>query len=300
MRNFESDKLKMYMTVAACMNKNTGLWQTLPYLADSVTLLNTNINVIGHNEAIQTEDLSGYALQKKNKRQDLETIALFVAMQLKSYAMVNQNESLFNQMKYTPTGFKQSRAKDLVFDAGTILTTATENMPAIINFGITQAVLDDMQTKIGVFAGLLNAPADERNAQKDATAIIKKTIRETDTLLKHRLDYQMLVFKETEPVFYTNYILDRKINSSPTIKLAMRCLVVDAATNKPLPGALVTLKDHNIKRKTSPNGQILIRNLKEGKHTVSIVLAGYQPATSEVTHIKGETTLVTVDIVKSE
>ena len=76
----------------------------------------------------------------------------------------------------------------------------------------------------------------------------------------------------------------------------MRVKTIDSQSKQPVKGALIKIKDHKINRKTSPLGQILIRNLKEGAHQIEITAPGYQPQTLQATRVKGKTVIATAEL----
>jgi hypothetical protein len=69
-------------------------------------------------------------------------------------------------------------------------------------------------------------------------------------------------------------------------------LVVDAATNKPLPSVHVTIDGTATNVRTNRDGRFYVRGVRPGTHTIEIRAVGYTPRTKNVRVAYGPSTSV--------
>ena len=296
MKDAQSNKLKMYDSVRMALNKHSAEWNGIPYLNNTITEFYAIIQEIIPTAVEQLNDIKAYGGQKKVYRNALQDSMYLCSSLIGAYALASQNQSLFDEVKMSKTSLIRRRDKILSFDAKELLGTITQHEAALALYGITPAVKADFEQKIMNFDNALNSPLQERKQNREATQKLTQIFAKADNLLRYRLDAQMLIYKESNSFLYTYYNQVRKIIHSPTIKLAMRVKTIDSQSKQPVKGALIKIKDHKINRKTSPLGQILIRNLKEGAHQIEITAPGYQPQTLQATRVKGKTVIATAEL----
>ncbi|HEX6134971.1 MAG TPA: SusC/RagA family TonB-linked outer membrane protein [Longimicrobiales bacterium] len=73
-------------------------------------------------------------------------------------------------------------------------------------------------------------------------------------------------------------------------------VVLDAATNRPLPGAQITIVGPNLTQITNDQGRYLILNVPAGQHTMRLELLGYNAITRDITVTAGQATTVNLTV----
>src|SRR5690606_16766328 len=73
-------------------------------------------------------------------------------------------------------------------------------------------------------------------------------------------------------------------------------IVLDAATNRPLPGAAVVVEGTNLSQVTNDQGRYLILNVPAGQHTMRLQLLGYNEVSRSFTVTAGQTVTVNLTV----
>jgi len=244
-----------------------------------------------------TQDVTGAAADKQQKRDIVEEKTWFVACRIKSYATVSNNKDLSKAINFSRSVLDTCAAKTLLGHANNMHLLANTHKTALANYGITTNLLSDFQTKIDAFSLVINKPAAVWSTKREAYPALTRIYQQLQILIKNRLDMDMMVFAGTNPDFYNGYLNARVVYDTPSQTMALRLTVLNQETHQPIEGVNVHIPDANINRTTSPSGVCEVQNLSEGNHTIDFDHPEYNPFNYTVIIVSGQLTNVTVEMV---
>jgi len=309
----QENKLTMYYAVKIVNERFQSTWITNTVYAATYNLWVSKLVLIEQNRDAQTLETTGVTTDKNNKRSLMVDKADFIQNRLQSYADVVNNVELLESISYSPTKMKLARDTDIVGICNTILSRANANATAIVAYGVTAAMITELQTAITAYSVALAKPTMAKSQTKNATENLIKLFKETDKLLTKRLDLDIELFKNTKPDFYSQYKTSRIIiPKGARSGLAVMGNVLLVGTNEPIKGVAFTFTPENnavlksaltsvntIVKKSAEKGSFRISNMAEGTYNVTIKKLGFKDQQITINVVKGETTTLKIEMEKN-
>lgn len=205
MTSDQINKLNMYEAVQAFVAGTQSTWTSIAAIGTSKQEFDNKIAAIRTERQKQEKDASGLVTERKLIRETLTRQTLKVSGALLAYASATGNAELMAVADYSPSNLSQSRNNIFYDKARLIYEAASPLATQLADYNLAAADLTQLQTMLGQF---LTAIPKRRNAtatSKSATAAIRALFKETDLLLKNKLDMLMLSFRISNPDFYANY-----------------------------------------------------------------------------------------------
>lgn len=309
----QEDYLSMMYSVKNTCEKYQATWTTIAAFAASYNLFAAKFPLIEQNRDAQMLETTGITEDKNNKRLIMVDKAAFMQNRLKSLSNVTNNPELFNSVNYTPTKMKMARDTEIVGICNTILTRATANATALANYGVTAAMITELQTAITNYSATLAKPKTAITQTKTATENLAKLFKETDDILTKRLDLDIELFKVSKPEFYSQYISSRIVISTGGTKMSLLGNVTMAETGEPLKGVTFTFMPENngmmksaamasvdtMVKKSAEKGNFRIPSLPEGTYSVIAKKIGFKDQVVTIIVTNGETTNLKIEMEKN-
>jgi hypothetical protein len=297
MKKHQSDILKMYSSTYAVLQKFNSVWNTNVPFSDAVDALLDFIETINNLHTIQTQDNKGITADKKNTRRKLEARAFNISRTVVFYATVTENNKLYTQAYFPRSRFTLARDNELGGICKQVHKAASDNAAALLPYGLTAAMLNDLNVLISDFTSYISRPSGARIDRKEATAEMKKTFKAADALLKNQLDNGMELYSSSNKDFFTQYTKARIIVNSGTQTRALKISFFEENSNVILAGVKSKVSGKSI-RPSGRKGINFVQHLEEGSHSIESTLEGYEAATAEFNIVKGETTKLIVKLKK--
>ena len=230
---------------------------------------------------------------------------------LQSYANVVNNPELLESIKYSASDLKKSRDTDVVGICNTVLAKATANAAAIVTYGVTAAMITELQAAITAYSATLAKPMAAKSQTKTATENLTKLFKEADDLLTKRLDLDIELFKTSKPDFYSQYKTARIVISTAGGATSVLGNVTIAGSSEPIKGATFSFTIENnglmkaataettkpIVKKSATKGNFRTK-LPEGIYNVIVKKIGFKEQSMTITVANGETTNLKVELEK--
>jgi hypothetical protein len=225
MKQNQENKLSMYLVVQKVCADNNSVWNGVAACVTAMAELETKINAIVAARQVQENDTKGIAEDKSNRREKMIAKAMFVKGAVQAYATDTSNNELYKSVDYTVTEIRKvpdtiarDRALLIYNKANAIATNLT-------SYGISAAILTELQNSINDFAGIMASPRTAKSLTKAATLEISELFDEADLIVKRKLDKLMVQFKESNEAFYNTYLNAREIidlgKGSKTIEVVL-------------------------------------------------------------------------------
>ena len=300
MNQRQEDHLSMYYTVRTTCDNNINVWSENVIFKAAYDLWEDKISGIEENRLKQQTILSGFTVDKANKRETMTDKALFIAKRLQSYANVSNNPILLSSVKYTLTDLKRARDTGVVGMCQIIYTMTSDYANDILPYGVTGAMITDLQTAITNFTASLSIPTVMMELVKTATENIARLFKEADELLINRMDLDIELFKTSDPDLFSAYKRTRMIISTGTRSVSVMGNVTMAETGEAMKGVVLTfvLQPSELMetaaakptvKKSAKKGNFRIASLPEGNYTVTVRKIGFREQVLSVIVTDGET-----------
>jgi len=292
MNKRQTRKLNMAITVLDNMDTNQSLWNTVPAISPKVESLRTITNRILQLEQTQQNDITGNREGKERKLATLAAKAIAIAKPLACFARDSENQTLLAEIDFELTHILQTKDLTAIDRSRTILDKATQHKTELIPYGITQAILDELEDAIDQFSQVMTTPRVARTLTKTATHAIKAEAGKLDTTLI-TLDQILTPFRTTKKTFYNTYINARQIIDTGSRNIMLRGKITDARTGIPIPGVIITIKRQGFRKTitSSKRGHYRFQMLHTSTYRITFVKDGYQTITDNNVGINAAKTL---------
>lgn len=245
MNSQQEDKLTMYYTVKSTNERFQPTWITNAVYAATYNLWAAKFALIEQNRDAQTIETTGVTTDKKNKRALMSEKAAFIQNRIQSYANVVNNVELLESVNYSTTKMAMARDTDIVGICNTILSRASANAVALVPYGVTAAIITELQAAITAYSAMVAKPKTVKSQTKTATENLTKLFKEADELLTKRLDLDIELFKTSKPDFYSQYKTARIITPTGGGATSVVGNVTVAGSGEPVKGAIFTFVAEN-------------------------------------------------------
>ena len=308
----QEDKFSMYYVVKNTCEKYQTTWTTNAVFAATYNLWVAKIPLIEQNRDAQTLETTGITTDKTAKRNSMTEKTLFMINRLQSYANVVNNPELLESIKYSASDLKKSRDTDVVGICNTVLAKSNANAAAIVTYGVTAAMITELQAAITAYSATLAKPKAAKSQTKTATENLTKLFKEADELLVKRLDLDIELFKTSKPEFYSQYKTARIIIPTGGGATSVLGSVSLAGSGEPLKGVSFTFVAENngmmkaastetvkpIVKKSADKGKFRA-SLPENTYKVIVEKIGYKKQEVTITVVNGETTNLNIELEKN-
>ena len=205
------NKLNMFEAVTAFLANTQATWTSIAAIGTAKTELDGKITAIRTERQKQEKDASGLVKERKLLRDTLMRQTLKVSGALMAYASAVNNAELMGVVDYPPSELGKAR-DNIFYDKARIIYEAAQPLATqLAGYNIVAADITQFQTLLGQFLVAIPKRRNATAVSKSATTAIGGLFKDTDAILKNKLDKLVLSFRVTNPDFYTNYLNARII-----------------------------------------------------------------------------------------
>jgi len=158
MTNKQESYLKMSLASVNYLNVNGGITISLPQFATYFEEIQTANGQIQLELVKQEADNSGDNIAKKQLRATLILQAGDISRRVVAYATNSNNIGLLNLVNYKDSDLKKSSDQKLVSSCRVICENANIYVSLLTEYGVTAAIITNLQTAINVFNNTIPTP----------------------------------------------------------------------------------------------------------------------------------------------
>ena len=307
----QENRLNMFITSRDYQASYTTITNALPnYSVNSVIFVNTILQIQAVSE-LQKMSKKGITEGKNRLKEALIVLAADSARKLVVYAKFSNNDTLAREVNLSE-GKLRKVADTAVKDYAQIVYDRIQPIvSALATYGITTTTQAALLNAINVYNAMIGKPGVGRVEISQATKqleVLFKTAEDALTIM----DTAIEIVKLTQPNFYNGYKSARKIIHSGSGSLAVKGLVTDAITGKPMKSVTVSFslnggtakvintsdKAADVVKKTAEKGGFNIKSLAMGVYQVTLKKMGYADQVVTVSVNAGEMSVVDVKMEK--
>jgi hypothetical protein len=193
------------------LEENQTIWESVPQFVNAVQLYNEKLERI----TISSEKQRSYTVGVLPKRNKYKSETLLMALQItatiRALAWDLQDLELYLKMKISKSALFTSANLDVLLKLDSIILVAGEYATQLSEYGVTPEIIEELQTRrdemtVGIFA-----PGFAILKRKDIGAIMSNHFKETEDLLKDKIDGLMEMFSTSQADFYNSFKNARKV-----------------------------------------------------------------------------------------
>lgn len=201
----------MYNAVSALAKVNAAKISQVPAFTTAVTEFEEMLAAITAKENERGNKMAGKIDSRDKTEDELVGAIMQTASGLFAYARRAGLVDMKEQTKLTESALRKLRSAELLAKAGVVRTLAHDNLAALADYGITAAVLANLDAKIAAFKAAVENLGSSVAGRIGANTTLKNLFEQTDDLLKEECDKYIEVIKSTETQFYNEYFAARVI-----------------------------------------------------------------------------------------
>lgn len=222
MTNGQSNKLDMYLVVQDFYEDNQATIDLVLARANAFGQLGTNISAINTAIGGQSSNTTGVAQDKAALRDTLDNIAAVTLASAKAWALANNNNTLAAEFAYPISEIQAVKDDTMQGFCNHRIGLINDNIATMADYGIDAAAVQAWQDALAAYVAMLESPREAINTRHLHTEALKTLFSNTGKLFKNQLDPLMMVFKLSDPEFYSAYkqariIIDRGGSGSNTV-----------------------------------------------------------------------------------
>ena len=265
----------MYRAVEQHCDENAAIVGTVAAFQTAVTNFKIKVAEIIGTEQLSAIAITGIAEDKANLKQMLCQKAADVASIISAYAAANNNNTLGEQVDYSLSKLQKTRDDQLSPLCQNIHDVGNTNLNEIKDFGLSSAILADLQTAITNFSASTPKPRTAMSHRKTHLSNLADLFKATDLILKGQMDKMIVGFKATEPNFVKDYKSNRVIVDPGTTSTQLKGVVYASADDKAIKDATVTIVETGASVTTSATGKYSFKPVPPGTYTVTVTADGF-------------------------
>jgi hypothetical protein len=189
--------------VVAVLDKYQSVWAGNAGLTAARTALDNGNKLVDDLEKKQGTVTTGVTQDKATARRAAAAAAALVAGALAAYADKTGNHELFAQADFTIWDLTHGKEEEDQATAANLLQLGTDNLAALTTEGtLSQAELDDLEQKLGVWTGRLAKPREAKAGTKSATDQLPAALLANDRTINRQITPLMEKYRLPSPDFF--------------------------------------------------------------------------------------------------
>jgi len=214
MKTDQVKKIAMYRAVDALL-ANAPETNAIVALPATRALFLAKLDELDALIATQQRPLGATIAERNQALEQMVDATLALAGVALSYADQKNLHALAIQARVSEGDFRRARLDQRVRMAQQLYAAVSPFAGQLADFGVTPALLDDLQKKIDAAAAGLPAARGMSVDKKAATIQLAAAIRATDAMLENQIDPLLVPLRKTSPQFYERYQVAREVVGRP-------------------------------------------------------------------------------------
>jgi hypothetical protein len=276
----------MYRATEMHCDENAAIIAAIPAFVAAFNEFKSKIVAISETEQLKVVVIKGIATDKSTAKQALAETALDIANAVYAFAATNSNETLKQEMKFTLSKLAKTRDEEHVPQTQNIHDRGSELINDLKDYGITTAILTELQTAISNYSAVTPKPRTAVSNRKTITANLSRLFKEADAILHDKMDKLIGIFKKNNPDFAATYEATRIIIDSQTTTTQLKGIITDKINKTPVKGASITITELDKTIKSTPTGKYSFKPLANGKYTLRVAATGFKDLEIDEVEVK--------------
>lgn len=214
MENNLENRLSMYQKVQFYLTHHADETAAIPMVATLQDDLEEKVNGVLALASIADTDITGYTVDKHDKRTDLSLKILKLSTAIVAHASINDNSILAEKCDESLRDMGIMRDNDLYTFGQLIINEATPIMTDLTPYGVIAGDLAAATDASAIYLSAIQNPRGQINERNKALNDLQTLMKDTDDLVKDKLDKVMGIYQATNISLYTGYFGARSIDGT--------------------------------------------------------------------------------------
>lgn len=211
MKKRDINKMRMYNQVVLIISEHSSVWQTNVPFAEAYSTFSQKVSGLKAYVESQFTLTGKHTVQKQAASEALIETALRLQRVLVFYAAKTENPVLLERAHRSASHWKRANETNRLLQAEELQDLLEEHLAALQDFGLTQADVDELSTRINDFADALGGPRSKIVHRAAFTQNIGKTVAELDEMLKLQIDTFIQSLSLSAPEFVSLFLRARSV-----------------------------------------------------------------------------------------
>ncbi len=221
MTTSQNNKLEMYQAVQAALQASSPVGTPLPALVVKIDELANKVAAIVAEASTQAQPVQGLLEEREDALTQASETAIAIAGLALSYAHARGLPDFAANVRLTSSRFKGLRRSRRMGLAQQALDAIRPHLAPLADYGVTEAMLTDLQTKIDAASAAITAGRTATVGRKVATDRLALAYSEVDAFLADELDPLVAGLRPTAPEFCARYQQARTVVDRPAGRRAL-------------------------------------------------------------------------------
>lgn len=230
--------------------------------------------------------LTGLAVSKKTSKQDMCAPAADIAGVVFAFADATGNSALKAEVDYSLSDLLKLKDSLVAPRCQNIHDKSVENKTALVDYGITNAMLTNLQAAIDSYTETIPKPRTAVSNRKTLNANIVQLFKDIDSILLNQMDKLVVTFRAAHPDFVSTYFNVRRITDPAVTATQLKGVVTSAADGSAIKDAMVTIVELSKTAKTKASGEYKFKPIAKGTYTVRVTKTGFQDFEADEVEVK--------------
>jgi hypothetical protein len=274
-------KYQKYRQIAGLLNEYNALVSAQAADSAAKTQFETLVDTLESRINELMRPVRPYYSQQQSSREQLREHLKMVVRRGMVLARENNQQLMYNILDEYRSSIYNASSFTLRELCQQICDSLEQYPDQLATIGITTEQLTALRSQSESFESQMQETGTLVSERKAARNEIAALIKELNGMLRLYFDSFALMYKQSEPVFYSRYMAlrrrkaRRRYATEPTALSDISGMVTDAVTGQPVPNATVNLVENSHVILTESDGYYLFDELPEGDYTISCHAPGY-------------------------
>ena len=201
----QENKNNMFKGVDAHLDKNAGIVGTITAFAQAAAELKNIISQISEKTGKKQTSTSGKTMTKSDRKDELIDMVMLVASGLTAYANKNKLQEVKAIAAVTESKLERSRDTLVKEKAVQIYKLAQDHIGPLGDFGVTQAMVDELKQKIDEYDASIGSKESGFGERAGAVKSLSELFADGMDLFEDEIDRYALIVSKDHPDFYNEY-----------------------------------------------------------------------------------------------
>lgn len=206
----------MYQVVRQLIDSNEGSWQSIPAFVSVFNQFKSKLELLKSTSEKRSLATKGKTSEKQFAKDAVTKSGRVLIGALSAFASNEQQFELLSSLPARKSQFELATHANLQIALATVQEAAVEHASALLEYGISEAMLADFESKIASYLEASSKPRMGVANHKKLSADLNVIVKEVDELLSANLDKLMEVVGATDGDLFKKYKIYRNIINYPT------------------------------------------------------------------------------------
>ena len=284
MNSYHFMQMGRYKMITHLFQNNPEIFENNPEAASSRDAFLSNLASIEEAYRSQIKSITGHTIGKQQAKSSLLQIMQSVLNLGALMARRNQLPVLHREFSTYLSGISRMRDQMLLTVSENVYQQLTAYTAELNSYGLTEAVMTDLRSKIDDFAGLISSPRIELQRRRLITKRIQDLFIETNGILREQLDKFVRFLQRDNAEFAYAYSLNRRSSyrnrSKPKGKdfFELSGRITDVLSGDAIASAAIQIPELSVGVFSDTDGCFAMEGIPAGTYDILVFKPGYQDA----------------------